>query len=155
MKTLEIFATLTLALTLASCEADGDTTKPEITLESPAEGETFAADGDGIHFEMELSDDVALGSYKVEIHNNFDGHDHASVTVMRSETVDFSYTNTWYDIAGQRNATIHHHEIVIPADATHGDYHFMVYCVDAAGNESYVVRNVVIGDDDDHDHDDE
>ena len=32
----------------------------------------------------------------------------------------------------------------------------MVYCTDAAGNESYVARNIVLshdGEDDDHDHD--
>jgi hypothetical protein len=26
-----------------------------------------------------------------------------------------------------------------------GDYHFTVYCTDVAGNESYAVREVVIG----------
>ncbi len=152
MKTRTIFAALLASTLLLSCEADGDTTKPVINLESPAEGATLGADGEGIHFEMELSDNEGLASYKVEIHNNFDGHDHDS----KSETVDFAYNNTWTDIAGQLNATIHHHEIVIPEDATHGDYHFIVYCVDVAGNESYVVRNVVIdAEGEEHDHDEE
>ncbi len=155
MKTKAIFAALFVAATLTSCESDGDTTKPVIDLTSPAEDEVLGATGEGIHFDMELSDDVALASYKVEIHNNFDGHEHTK-SDDSSETVDFAYTNTWTDIAGQRNATIHHHEIVIPADATHGDYHFIVYCVDEAGNESYVVRNVTIEEEgEDHDHDEE
>lgn len=156
MKTRAILATLLLAITFVSCDKDnaGDTTKPEINLISPAEGGVLGATGEGIHFEMELSDDVALASYKVEIHNNFDGHEHT--TKSDEDTVDFTYLNTWTDMAGQRNATIHHHEIVIPTNATHGDYHFIVYCVDEAGNESYVVHNITIEDEgDDHDHDDE
>ncbi len=153
MKTTTILSTALMALALTSCDKDnaGDTTKPEINLISPAEGATLGTDGD-VHFEMELSDDTALGSYKVEIHSNFDGHTHASVT----RTTDFSYNNTWSDIESQRNATIHHHEIIIPADATHGDYHFIVYCTDAAGNESYVVRNIEIeSEGEEHDHDEE
>lgn len=162
MKTKAILAALLVSAAFVACDKDdaGDTTKPVINLISPAEGEAIAADGEGMHFEMELSDNVALASYKVEIHNNFDGHDHSTSDSKADdetsdETVDFTYNNTWDDIAGQLNATIHHHEIVIPTNATHGDYHFMVYCVDAAGNESYVVANVVIGEDSDHDHDEE
>ena len=32
----------------------------------------------GVHFEMNLSDDVMLKSYKINIHNNFDHHGHDS-----------------------------------------------------------------------------
>ena len=34
--------------------------------------------GKGVHFEMNLSDDVMLRSYKINIHNNFDHHGHDS-----------------------------------------------------------------------------
>lgn len=46
--------------------------------------------------------------------------------------------------AGAKNASIHHHEILIPANATPGNYHLMVYCTDAAGNEAHLARNVVL-----------
>ena len=58
-----------------------------------------------------------------------------------------------YDVSEQRTAHIHHHDIVIPANATPGDYHLMVYCTDAAGNEAHVARNIVLsatGGDDGH-----
>lgn len=160
MKNKILLATL-FAAALISCDESGDNTKPVINLISPTDGEAVAADGEGIHFEMELSDDKGLASYKVEIHSNFDGHSHSVAARSEDdseETVDFYYNNTWDDIAGQLNATIHHHEIIIPTDATHGDYHFMVYCTDEAGNESYVVSSIEIGDeeeDHDHDHDEE
>lgn len=143
------------SFTFVSCTESGDNTKPVINLESPGDGEVLAADGEGIHLEMELSDDVALASYKIEIHNNFDGHDHSKAADDDSATVDFSFNKSWNDIAGQKNAHVHTHEIVIPVNATHGAYHFMVYCLDEAGNETYVVRNVEIEAEgsEDHHHD--
>lgn len=45
----------------------------------------------------------------------------------------------------------------IPADATPGNYHLMVYCLDQSGNETYVVRNIVLsvegGEEGEHHHD--
>ena len=67
---------------------------------------------------------------------------------------DFSF-NRSYDVSGQKTAHIHHHDIVIPANATAGDYHLMVYCTDAAGNESYIARNIKLSnevEDEDHHH---
>ena len=61
------------------------------------------------------------------------------------------------DTVNQRNAHIHHHDIKIPADATPGEYHLLVYCVDRSGNESMVARTVILSKDapDDHHHDHE
>lgn len=141
-------------LTFSSCDKEktADTVKPAIHLIAPEEGETLEiGDEHGIHLEMELSDDVKLNSYKVDIHPNFDGHSH---TRAASETVDFRYVNRW-DVTG-KNAHIHHHDIKIPSNATPGNYHLMVYCIDAAGNETFVARNIVLstegGGDDGHEH---
>lgn len=140
---LSLVSVIMLSTLFVSCSDDdkqGDTTKPVINLIAPAEGTVLKA-GSHIHFDMTLEDDVMLKSYKVEIHNNFDGHEHTKAET--GETTPFSYNNSW-DVSGQKNATIHHHDVEIPADATHGNYHLMVYCTDAAGNESYVARNIVI-----------
>jgi hypothetical protein len=128
---------------LVGCQEDGDTTKPVITLIEPAEGDLLQVGGaSGVHFEAEFSDDEALASYKVNIHPNFDGHAHAHL-LATSETVDFEYEKSW-EISG-RNADIHHHEIRIPETAKPGAYHLQVYCTDAAGNESNLAKNVVLG----------
>lgn len=142
---LSLTSILLLSTLFVSCSDDekqGDTTKPVINLIAPAEGAVLAV-GTHIHFDMELEDDVMLGSYKVEIHNNFDGHDHTKAEAGTGETTPFAYNNSW-NVSGQKQAKIHHHEIEIPANATHGNYHLMVYCTDAAGNESYVARNIVL-----------
>ncbi|MDR1154408.1 MAG: DUF4625 domain-containing protein [Bacteroidales bacterium] len=132
----------------SSCDHgdNGDTTKPVINLIEPEEGDVLKiGDEQGVHLEMELSDDVMLKSYKVDIHPNFDGHAHAHSATLKpaSETVDFTFQQTW-DESGKKNDHVHHHDIKIPANATPGDYHLMVYCTDAAGNEAYLARNVVL-----------
>lgn len=140
---LSIVSILAVSALFVSCsedEKDGDTTKPVINLIEPEEG-AMLKPGSTIHFEMDLTDDVMLGSYKVEIHNNFDGHGHTKVATR--ETVAFTFNRSW-DVSGLKNAHIHHHDIEISANATEGNYHLMVYCTDAAGNESYVARNIVL-----------
>jgi hypothetical protein len=139
------------SLLAISCEDESDTTKPVINLIEPAEGDTLHI-GDDVHFEMELSDNEMLKSYKVDIHNNFDNHGHSRATDDATEP----FTKTWtWDVSG-KNADIHHHEIVIPENATPGNYHLVVYCTDAAGNEAHVACNVVLshegGEEHDHDH---
>ena len=52
-----------------SCDdSDSDTTKPVIELSEPEEGQELKiGDEHGVHFEMDLSDDVMLKSYMIEI----------------------------------------------------------------------------------------
>jgi hypothetical protein len=156
MKTKFYVLTLALAATtmiLATGCEDSDNTKPVIDLIEPADGDMLRV-GSDVHFEMNLSDDEALKSYKVEIHHNFDGHGHESRdTPTPGDEEPFAFNRSW-EVSG-KNAHVHHHEIVIPENARPGDYHLMVYCTDAAGNEAHVARDIVLsheGGDHDHDH---
>lgn len=148
---VSIAALASLFILSACSESDAaDTTKPVINLIEPADNDTLRIGAD-VHLEMELSDDVMLGSYKIEIHNNFNDHTHGTKTV--AEEMPFAFNRSW-DLTGKRNATIHHHEIVIPENAQPGKYHLMVYCTDEAGNESYAARSIVLSHEggEDHDH---
>jgi hypothetical protein len=157
MNTNPIFHTLLCLsaiffLSFVSCES-GDTTKPVINLLEPTEGDILVI-GEDVHFEMEVSDNDLLREYKVEIHHNLDGHTHEA-TRAEEELVPFFFEKTWKDISGKKNATVHHHEILVPEHATPGDYHLEVFCTDASGNEAYLVRNIELayeGGDHDHDH---
>ncbi|MDR0394622.1 MAG: DUF4625 domain-containing protein [Tannerella sp.] len=163
MKTVNNIITTIIVLTtftFISCEENGDTTSPLIHLIAPAEGAELMA-GKDIHFDMEISDNEMLKSYKVEIHNNMENpHSHEkaikALSLKPEAATYFSYQHSW-DVSDKKNAHIHHHEIEIPEDAISGAYHLIVYCTDAAGNESHVTRNITIipddGSDDDHDHD--
>jgi hypothetical protein len=129
---------------------DGDTTKPVINLIEPENDDTLQIGGT-IHFDAEFSDNEMLASYKVDIHNNFDNHGHA--TKQTAETVAFEYIKTWP--LSKKNEKIHHHEIAIPENATPGEYHLMIYCTDAAGNESYIAVDVELSREaGEHEHDD-
>ena len=101
---------------------------------------------------MDLSDDVMLKSYKIDIHNNLDHHSHGGTRAEGEGGVPFVF-NRSYDVSGKKNVHVHHHDIVIPEDATPGDYHLMVYCTDAAGNETYITRNIVLSTTAEEDHD--
>jgi hypothetical protein len=139
------------SISFTACKEDSDTTKPVINLIEPEEGDILQiGNEEGVHFDVELSDNEMLASYKVDIHPNFDNHSHTKST---DETVDFEFAHSW-DISGKKNADIHHHEILIPENATPGNYHLVVYCTDAAGNESHVAVNVVLSHEADEHHDD-
>ncbi|MBP5703167.1 MAG: DUF4625 domain-containing protein [Paludibacteraceae bacterium] len=157
-----------MCVSFSACDEDeADTTKPVITLDEPEDGDSLRI-GESVHFEADFSDDEALGSYLIEIHNNFDGHNHKVSSTRAEETVPFSLKKS-YDLSNLRNTHVHHHDIVIPENATPGAYHLVVYCTDAAGNQSMVARDIILSldaeshhhhhdgddDDDDHDHDHE
>ncbi|MDR1415355.1 MAG: DUF4625 domain-containing protein [Odoribacteraceae bacterium] len=154
MKTKTFWRCLAFAVTAlflaAACE-DSDNVSPVIDLEEPADGDTLRI-GAGVHFEMDLSDNEALKSYRVAFHDNFDGHGHDSRA--DEETISFTYDRSW-DVSGKKSTHVHHHDIIIAANATPGPYHMEVYCTDASGNEAYLVRDVVLshegGEDDDED----
>lgn len=141
-------------IVFSSCQQDEvDVTKPTITLHSPKDHAVLAiGDEHGIHFDVEFEDDTSLASYKVNIHAAFDGHDHGHAqktisSTASNDSIPYDFTKVWIDIAGQKSAKVHHHEIVIPKEINGkpvqtGDYHFMVFCVDKAGNESYMTVKV-------------
>lgn len=142
-----VIGMLLTAIAFTSCKKDDvDSTKPTINVVEPANEDVLYA-GDEIHFECEFADDVELKSYKVDIHINDDGHTHTK-TILEEEN-PWTYNNTWDFETGKKNASIHHHEIVIPetidgVEIEHGDYHFGIYCTDAAGNESSVFIDIEI-----------
>ncbi|MDO4725878.1 MAG: DUF4625 domain-containing protein [Porphyromonadaceae bacterium] len=141
-----------------SCEkTKKDSEKPVINLIAPEKDKALKP-GSDIHFDVAFSDNEALKSYKVNIHGVFDNHDHKIIRNTASDSIVFDHTWTEEDfikmgakesINGKKNASIHHHYIVIPATINgkplkEGHYHFMVYCTDHAGNESNVARDIKI-----------
>ena len=147
-----------ICVSFSACDEDeADTTKPVITLDEPEDGDSLRI-GECVHFECDFSDDEALGSYLIEIHNNFDGHGHKiSSSQTRGEDTEAFYFKKSYDISNLRNTHVHHHDIVISDDATPGAYHLIVYCTDAAGNQAMVARDIILSHDAEshhhHDHD--
>lgn len=145
MKTKHLFVMLSFLLcipsfTFAETQQE-DKTKPTINLMEPRDGAIVKiGDGAGMHFDMELSDNVMLATYKLEVYENFGNFNPHRVD---DSTVDYSFSKV-YDVSGREKARVHHHEVQIPVNATPGHYHFIVTCTDAAGNESSVIRNIML-----------
>lgn len=117
---------------LAACSDDDadevvDTTPPSIDIHEPTAGESVAA-GSMMHFEATFTDNEALATYNVDLHNNFDGHSHGKVSV---EPFDFEESFT---LSGKTAEP--HEDIDIAANATAGPYHLTVVAIDASGNST-------------------
>ncbi len=155
-KIIQLLVFLMFSFFMASCSDDEvDNAKPIIQLVAPVNNGVLHIGGE-VDFVCEFVDDVELRSYKIEIHSNFDGHTHeraALKSVKEEHGHPWSYTNTWNFEAGKKNEDVHHHAIQIPEtilvdgveeQVAEGEYHFGVYCVDAAGNENKVFVKVMI-----------
>ncbi len=153
------------ATLLVACkkEEKKDTQKPEIRLHGPEEGAKVKI-GKHMHFEADFTDwGGKLASYKVDIHNNFEPHNHAKSTLTAEEVhgnekddkVPFSFEKEW-PLKPLINEHIHHHEIEIKAPEGKkikpGSYHIVVYCADQAGNQSHVVHTIELVEASEHEH---
>jgi hypothetical protein len=129
---------------LASCSKDdGDTTKPVIVLNEP-ENEEFFQIGTTLRLDMDLSDNEALGEYKIEIHPAA-GHTHS-----RAWMDDSHYEYVGNEISGLKSKHVLR-DIDIPANVVPGEYHLMVYCFDKEGNEQHAFVTIDL-DTEEHDH---
>lgn len=111
----------------SACEDDEvvDTTAPTLVVEHSE----VVAPGGEFDLDLQLEDDLALGEVRVDIHNDFDAHEHG-----RLNAVPFEYTNVFDGMRGKKTFPLHEH-IDIPANAATGPYHVSITYFDNAGNE--------------------
>jgi len=143
MKKTALF--LLLLSGLCACSSDEEDTKdmtyPEITdagiTANPIDCQQYKR-GETMPFTYVFTDNQELGSYNIEIHNNFDHHTHSTSASECIADEPKDPVNAWvfnqdYAIpSGQRTYTARV-DIPIPADIDTGDYHFMVRLTDRAG----------------------
>ncbi len=152
-------------LFLASCSDDDeslpDNEAPEIDMVDPGDHEEIAPGGE-IHFDALFTDNEELASFKINVHNAFDGHTHSSADLKQEASQDnpWSYDEVFEIEPGQTSYEAHEH-IAVPAEIngepiSEGHYHFGVFVTDAAGNESqaFVEIHIEAGEHDHDDHDD-
>ena len=114
---------------------------PEITADGeqtcPVDCQQFKR-GSVIPFHYLLSDNVELGCYNIEVHNNFDHHTHSTSAAECEIDAEKAPVNPWvynsdFDIPQGQQTYTAIINIDIPADIDPGDYHFMVRLTDQAG----------------------
>ena len=137
------FLLISTLLVSVSCRKDDkDLSPPTVKIYSPEMNEEFEAGG-VLEFHALFEDDVELGEYHIDIHENFDGHSHRGD--YDTWTVDKTFS-----LSGDREEV--KETFQIPEKAEPGDYHFTLRFTDKAGNAggkngatSYTLDIVVLG----------
>ncbi len=133
-------------LSMLSCgDSDGDESKdmqkPAISeqgiVANPIDCQVYHR-GESILFHYLLTDDIELGSYNIEIHNNFDHHTHSTTAIDCELDAKKTPQHPWvynqdYAIPSGLRSYEAKFDIPIPADIDTGDYHFMIRLTDNAG----------------------
>lgn len=102
-------------------------------------------------FPVYFTDNDALGSYNIEIHNNFDHHSHSTeagdcpLDEKKLPVHPWVY-NQDFPIPGNSPLYDAHVNIPIPADIDPGDYHFMIRVTDRSGWQQLKAVNIKISD---------
>lgn len=95
--------------------------------------------GESILFKAKFTDNVELGNYNIQVHHNFDHHNHdTSVASCANEDEIKKPIRPWvfnqdFKIPSGSKSTEVSQNIVIPNDIDTGDYHFMIKVTDKSG----------------------
>lgn len=145
MKTkLKYIAVILLLGFITACKKDEtniDTEYPVIDVTGssafPIQCSTLTR-GQKFTFKAKFSDNVALGSYSLDVHHNFDHHSHSTevsdctMDAIKTPVKPFLFINT-FQIPSGTSSYEAINEITIPADIDPGDYHFLIKVTDKEG----------------------
>lgn len=137
----KIFLYIVAVFVIVGCQKeDIDKTPPSIDAGYDAfplqcdeikRGETF-------NFRARFTDDTALGSYGIDIHNNFNQHNHSTevgvchIDPLKSPVKPYVLIKN-YEIPEGLKFYEANVSIDVPEDVDTGDYHFVVKVTDKAG----------------------
>ncbi|HWK56426.1 MAG TPA: DUF4625 domain-containing protein [Parapedobacter sp.] len=141
MRIIIAFGAMALAL---SCSKDAET----VDTEYPVIDGNFAGAfpqqcgtvrrGETFVFRAKFSDNVALGSFSLDVHDNFDHHSHSTeveacdMGPVKEAEAPFKYIKS-FDIPGAPKTYEAEVAIAVPADVDPGDYHFLMRVTDREG----------------------
>jgi hypothetical protein len=130
MKQISVILLFTVVILMScnSSDEDMDVQKPiieSLTIESDSVGEKIYTNSNA-KVKFSLSDDINLASWKIDIHDAFDGHAHGKIAS------EYSIIQ-----AGNVSGKVALVEVALetmPSDATSGQYDCLINATDAAGN---------------------
>lgn len=99
--------------------------------------------GESFTYKVRFIDNIELGSYSIEMHNNFDHHTHSTSVVecdldpIKTAINPLLFIKEFQIPAGQRDY-IATGSIDIPASVDRGDYHFMIRLTDKSGWQNFI-----------------
>lgn len=94
--------------------------------------------GETLPVRLLFTDNIELGAYNIEIHNDFERHSHSTSEHECEHEEEKEAVNPWvfnqdYSIPTSSRSYSAEVDISIPTDIDTGDYHFMVRLTDKAG----------------------
>ena len=107
--------------------------------------------GESFNFRAKFTDNIALGSYSIEMHHNFDHHSHSTSVVecdmdpVKQAVKPFRFIDE-FSIPASSREFVATGTISIPADVDTGDYHFAIRLTDDAGWQTFVGISMKIAD---------
>lgn len=154
MNKRNLFYCLSFLLLVACGDDDKDMSKPSIDMSFDSAFPQSCAifyRGESVTFKAIFSDDEGLGSYNLEIHNNFDHHSHsteiaecdpeANKDPIKPLVFSKDYTIPEGQLTYEATA-----EILIPEGIDTGDYHFSIRVTDKAGWQEMKAFSIKIKD---------
>nr|WP_319398306.1 DUF4625 domain-containing protein [uncultured Carboxylicivirga sp.] len=145
---INVFVAVLLIISFYSCseEKDIDTEKPTIDIDFdgafPTSCDTLYI-GEDSQIKLRFADNVELGSYSINIHNNFDHHSHSTeleeceLEDIKTPTNPWEVTNTYSIPEGQKE---YETDITFSVPSSNnngtieeGDYHFFISLTDKTG----------------------
>jgi len=136
----QILIVLINSIIFSSCIFSGgdlvDITAPEINVLKPQAWDSLVT-GEFVAFDATFMDDLELGSYSIDIHDNLDGHGHGRISQPNDDPSLERWTfKSNYSIPEGYIMFVAQHDddIEVPGDVMAGPYHFVVQAVDQAGN---------------------
>jgi hypothetical protein len=141
---------------VVSCQKtiEKDTEYPVIDMggtdHEPANCDTVFR-GESFIFSAHFTDNEELGSYTIDIHENFDHHNHSAdidqctLGPVKNPVNPFLYIQS-FSIPDGSIAYTAMQEIAVPPGVDEGDYHFMVRVTDKAGWQSFRALSIKIAD---------
>lgn len=144
-----------LLVVLVSCsKSDTDQTYPEINMTEPGafpnNCDTLFI-GQSFTFKAQFTDNQSLGTFSLEIHNNFDHHTHSTDVVECVADPDKIAVNPFlfiqeYPIPDGSTTYDAELSISIPDGVDFGDYHFLIRLTDAEGWQTIKGMSVKLAD---------
>lgn len=138
-----LFGLTTAVMLLGTVACTKNDEYPTITNEGivavPKDCDVFERGGQ-IPFRYRFTDDNELGSYNIEIHNNFDHHTHGtqaqgcSMDPKKTPVKPFYYDESFKIPSGSKSFDAKQ-DIEIPTDIDPGDYHFVIRVTDQSGHQ--------------------
>ncbi len=124
-----LYSILLIAILLTACRKS-DAIPPElaeISVNDIVDQDLVFQPGASFTVRTILTDDTELGQFKIDIHDDFDGHSHKTLTEKFKEIRIKNISGTQYQLEEQ---------FTIPANASSGTYHGTIRVLDAEGNIS-------------------